>query len=46
MQVDLKSGFNHLHQFQVFFNGCFWVLELKKKLATIIFKSDVDQNGI
>jgi len=30
MQVDLRPSFNHLHQFQVFFNGCFQVLEFKK----------------
>jgi hypothetical protein len=28
-----------------FFNGCFQVLEVFKKLVTIIFKNDVDQNG-
>jgi len=30
MQVDLRPNFNHLHQFQVFFNGYFQVLEFKK----------------
>jgi hypothetical protein len=45
MQVDIRPSFSHLHQFQVFLDGCFQVLEVFKKLATIIFKSDVDQNG-
>ncbi len=30
IEVDLRPSFNHLHQFQVFFNGCFQVLEFKK----------------
>jgi hypothetical protein len=45
MHVDLKPSFSHLHQLQVFINGCFQVLEVLKKLVAIIFKSDVDQNG-
>jgi hypothetical protein len=45
MQVDFRLGFSHLHQLQVFLDGCFQVLEVFFKLVTIISKSDVDQNG-
>jgi hypothetical protein len=38
MHVDLRPSFIQLRQFQVFLNGCFQVLEVFKKLVTIIFK--------
>ncbi len=42
---NLRLGFSHLHQLQVFLDGCFQVLEVFFKLISIIFKRDVDLNG-
>jgi len=38
MQMELRTGFNHLHQLQVFFDGCFQVWKFLKNWSPSYLK--------